>query len=234
MMLMDRISFLKNLNKKTPVEIEAESFRIIESKTSNEVKAVFTTEQWIIVRRIIHTTGDISIASSISFNNNAIKIGIKSLEKGISIFCDSNMIKNGLSTVKLKNMNDSYSRESINCFIADNDVAGYAKKNNMTRSASAVEKAGSSLNNSIIMIGNAPSALIKIIEKYYNDEIHPSLIIGMPVGFVNVIESKKLLTETDLPYITVKGRRGGSTLAVATLHALIEIKLTQCYKKYML
>lgn len=231
---MDKISFLQNLNKKTPAEIEAESFKIIENETSEQVRAVFTPEEWIIVRRMIHATGDLSIAPLIRFNDNAVEIGIESLAKGSSIFCDSNMIKNGISTVKLKNMNDSYCGGSINCFIADDDVADYAKKNNMTRAASAVEKAGNNLSNSIIMIGNAPSALIKIIEKYYNKEIKPNLIIGMPVGFVNVIESKKLLTETDLPYIIIEGRRGGSPLAVATLHALVEIKLIRSSEIFVL
>jgi precorrin-8X/cobalt-precorrin-8 methylmutase len=220
---MNNVSLLESMNKKLPAEIEAESFRIIEKETPNEIKTLFSPEEWIIARRIIHTTGDISIVSSLKCSRNAVAQGIKSLKNGYSLFCDSNMIKNGLSVAKLKNMNNSYSRENINCYIADSDVAEYAKENKLTRAASAVEKAGNSLNNSIILIGNAPSALIKIIEKFYNNEINPKLIIGMPVGFVNVIESKKLLVETDLPYVTIEGRRGGSPLAVATLHALIEI-----------
>lgn len=220
---MNNKSFTSILTKVKPADIEAESFRLIEQETPLEIRNSFSNEEWIIVRRIIHTTGDITIAKNIVFNKGAVSSGIEALKDGNYIFCDSNMIKNGLSEVKLKRMNNTYSRSSINCFIADDSVASQAKLNGTTRAVAAVEKAGDNLNGAIILIGNAPSALIRILEKYHNREILPKLIVGMPVGFVNVVESKKLLYGTDIPYISVEGRRGGSPLAVATVHALIEV-----------
>jgi len=220
---MKNKQILPVLNIKNPNEIEAESFRLIEEEVPEEIRAKFTRDEWIIARRIIHTTGDISIVNSVIYSDNAIPTGINALKNGCNLFSDSNMIKNGVSVAKLQSMNNSYSRESIRCFIADESVAKYAKKHGITRAIASVEKASNYLNDSIIMIGNAPSALIKVIEKCYNEEIKPKLIIGMPVGFVNVVESKKLLMQTNIPFISIEGRRGGSPLAVATLHALIEI-----------
>ena len=220
---MNNNLFAKSLSKIKPAEIEAESFRIIEKETPKEIQNNFSHEEWIVVRRIIHTTGDLTIANSIIFGNTPIESGINSLKKGSYIFSDSNMIKNGLSEFKLKSMNSVYRRETINCFIAHNTVAEQAKKNNTTRAVASVNHAGNNLDKSIILIGNAPSALVRVLEKYHNGEIIPGLIVGMPVGFVNVVESKKLLYNTNIPFISVKGRRGGSPLAVATLHALIEI-----------
>jgi len=203
-------------------EIENLSFKCIEDEIPSEIKKQFSEREWKIARRLIHTTADFSIISSLKFNNDPIGNGIDAIKKGYSIFSDSNMIKSGISIARLNSINTKYTRNSIQCYIADPDVAELAKKNNITRAYTAVEKAKPILNNSIVLIGNAPLALGNIIRLFYEENIRPALIIGMPVGFVNVVESKDLLLETDIPHITIEGRRGGSTLAVATLHAIIE------------
>lgn len=204
----------------SPNEIEKQSFSIIENEFPQY--KIYNPEQWKIIRRIIHTTTDFSIAQNISFRNNPIQAGIEGLKNANPIFCDSNMIKSGISLKKLQSINPSYSGDYIHCYIANNDVAEYAKNQHITRALASVIKAKKILHNSIILIGNAPLALAKIAEYCLTGEIKPQLIIAMPVGFVNVIESKALLARTNIPHIMLHGRRGGSTIAVATLHAIIE------------
>ncbi len=213
--LFDKVSW-----NKTGQEIEKMSFNTIENECRS--KENFSDEEWKIARRLIHTTADFSIINDLKFKNNPIQVGLDALRKGAVIYSDSNMIKSGLSVPKLKKYNPNYERESIQCYIANSVVANLAKENNTTRALASVEKAIPVLNDAIILIGNAPLALAKMIKLIVENKIKPALIIGMPVGFVNVVESKELLIESNIPYITIAGRRGGSPLAVATLHAIME------------
>jgi precorrin isomerase len=208
----------------TAEQIESESFRIIESEFKNPR---FTGSEWKVARRLIHTCADFSISDNLVFRNNPIQAGLNAVSNGAPIYCDSNMIKSGISVQKLKMFNPSYSRDSIQCYISDNDVAEDAKRNGTTRALASLKKAEAILEGSIVLIGNAPLALAGIARLYFEKSIRPALIIGMPVGFVNVVESKILLSKTDIPHITIEGRRGGSTLAVATLHAILENKFLQ-------
>jgi precorrin isomerase len=203
----------------TAQQIEAESFRIIEKKFK---KTPFSGAEWKVARRLIHTCADFSICRNLKFEYNPIESGLAALSKGSLIYCDSNMIKSGLSVEKLKRFNGAYSKDSIYCYIADADVADYAKEKSITRALASLKKAEPILNGAIVLIGNAPLALAGIIRLHREKGIRPSLIIGMPVGFVNVLESKKLLMTTDIPRILIDGRRGGSALAVAALHAIME------------
>lgn len=203
----------------TAEQIEAESFRIIESEYKN---TRFSELEWKVARRLIHTCADFSICDNLVFGNNPIHSALKAVSAGALIYCDSNMIKSGISVQKLKMFNPSYSRDSIHCYIADSDVAEDAKKHGTTRALASLNKAETILDGAIILIGNAPLALAGIAKLYLEKNIRPAVIIGMPVGFVNVVESKILLSKTDIPHITIEGRRGGSTLAVATLHAILE------------
>lgn len=203
-------------------EIEQKSFAIIEEEIKNTPLAMLPKHAWKIARRLIHTTADLHIADTLTFSNNPIDAGINALLQASPIFCDSKMIRSGLSLQKLQTINPQYSEEDIICSISDSDVVAQAKKENRTRALCAVEKNKDKLNNAIILIGNAPLALAKICQYVLEGQIKPALIIGMPVGFVNVVEAKELLTKCSVPYISLLGRRGGSALAVTTLHAIME------------
>ncbi|MCP4181071.1 MAG: precorrin-8X methylmutase [bacterium] len=182
----------------------------------------FADKEWIVARRLIHTTADFDIIDNLFFRNKPIESCIKALNEGVPIYTDSNMIKSGISVAKLKKFNAAYERESIHCYIADPEVAETAKRENITRALAGVRKAKKILDGGIFLCGNAPLALAGTLKMIEEEGILPALIIGMPVGFVNVIESKELLRETTIPHITIEGRRGGSPLAVAALHGIIE------------
>ncbi len=201
-------------------EIEAESFRTIEEECSFHKD--MPLEEWRVARRLIHTSADMSIVEHLSFQHQAIASAHKALLNKAPIFCDSNMIKAGLSLARLQVVNPAYSKEDIHCYIADPDVSATAKKLGTTRALCSAEKARPLLNGGIILIGNAPLALARITRYILEEDVRPALVIGMPVGFVNVVESKELLRTCPVPQIILHGRRGGSALAVTTLHALME------------
>lgn len=203
-------------------EIEKESFRIIEEETRNTPLAKLPEPEWRVARRLIHTTADLHIADTLTFGSNPIEAGIKALKNAGRIICDSKMIRSGLSMQKLKAINPAYSEERLICSISDADVIEKAKKEGRTRAICAVEKNRDNLQDAIILVGNAPLSLARVCRYILEENIKPALIIGMPVGFVNVIESKELLTTCPVPYISLMGRRGGSALAVTTLHAIME------------
>jgi precorrin isomerase len=202
-------------------DIESESFRIIESelpKGDNETK-------WRVARRLVHTTGDFGVAKDLYMHGDPRAELLKALKSGAMIYSDSNMIKSGISVPKLKQINGNYERDSIHCYVADDDVRRVANEKGITRALASIEKAKRKLNGAVVLIGNAPLALAGIVKLYVEENIRPALIIGMPVGFVNVVEAKRLLEATDIPSVVLRGRRGGSPLAVATLHALLEESL---------
>ena len=201
------------------LDIERESFRRIDAEANS---AGFSPEEWRVARRLIHTTADFGIVKTLKFRHDPVTAGLEAMKAGVPIYSDSNMIKAGISVAKLKRFNPEYERESIHCYIADEDVAAAAKQQNITRALAAVKKAAPILNGCIFLSGNAPLALAGMIRMMVEENIRPALIIGMPVGFVNVVESKELLREVTVPHITIEGRRGGSPLAVATLHGIME------------
>lgn len=201
-------------------EIEQESFRIIEEECDLHTR--LPAPEWRVARRLIHTTADLRIADSLVFRNNAIASGIRALCSGASIFCDSKMIRAGLSLERLRTMYPGYSSESLLCYISDPDVIARAKEEGRTRALCSAEKARPLLDGAIVLIGNAPLALARIARYALEEGVRPALVVGMPVGFVNVVESKELLARCDIPQIVLEGRRGGSALAVTTLHAIME------------
>lgn len=200
-------------------EVEAESFRMIEEGMPSHTLDSYEER---VGRRLIHTTGDFSILECLKFGGDPIRSGLNALKNNAPIFCDANMIKAGLSVARLSSIHPAYTKSSIHCYIADPDVAEKAKETGKTRALNAAEKAKPILEGSIVLIGNAPLALARITQFIIEENIKPALVIGMPVGFVNVRESKNLLQKCPVPYIVVEGNRGGSSLAVATLHAIIE------------
>lgn len=203
-------------------EIEKESFRRIEEEATNMPE---DPEEFRVARRLIHTTADFSIGDQLVFSHKPAEACIHALKAGAPLYSDSNMIKSGISLAKLHKFYPAYTRDSIHCYIADHDIAKSAKEKHCSRALASVDKGCKVLNGSIVLIGNAPLALAGIVRLYVEENIKPALIIGMPVGFVNVKESKELLAATDIPHVMLAGRRGGSPLAVATLHALMESHL---------
>lgn len=201
-------------------EIEQESFRTIESECPESDS--LPLPQWRVARRLIHTTADTEIARTLVFRHHPIESGLEALRRKSPVFCDSNMIRAGLSIDRLRLLNPDYTREDIHCHISDPDIVEQAKATHRTRAICAAEKALPLLDGGIVLIGNAPLSLARIARYILEEGVKPALVIGMPVGFVNVVESKQILGLCDVPHIVLEGRRGGSALAVTTLHAIIE------------
>lgn len=203
-------------------EIEAESFRRIEEESDPVARARFSESEWRVARRLVHTTADFAILPELEFSGDPAAAGRAALRRGARIYSDANMIRAGLSVPKLKKFHPGYERESILCPVAEPAVAAYAKERGITRALAAVELYERELNGAIFLCGNAPLALAGVVRLAVERGVTPALIVGMPVGFVNVVESKKLLDLVKIPFIRLNGRRGGSPLAVATLHAIME------------
>ncbi len=201
-------------------EIEAESFRLIEQECP--AHKTLPLDEWRVARRLIHSSADIHMAEYLTFRHNAIASAKAALLRKAPIYCDSNMIKAGLSLARLQVVNQAYTKDDIHCYIADPDVCAAAKARASTRALCSAEKARPILEGAIVLIGNAPLALARIARYILEENVKPALVIGMPVGFVNVVESKELLSSCPVPHIILQGRRGGSALAVTTLHAIME------------
>lgn len=210
-------------------DIEVRSFQIIDEETPD--RCGFAKDQWEVVRRMIHTTGDISLAEHIRFSPDAIESGTAALAQGAPIYSDSNMIRSGLSQARLRQVNPGYNPDRITCHVADADVASEALEKGLPRSLYAIRKAKPWLDGAIVVFGNAPVALLELNRMIVEDGIRPALVIGMPVGFVHVVESKDELASLGVPFIAIDGRRGGSTLAVATVHALCTLATQRCEQK---
>ncbi|WP_016754314.1 cobalt-precorrin-8 methylmutase [Leptospira santarosai] len=202
-------------------EIEDRSFSIIDEEAGPHS---FSEEEWEVVRRIIHATADFEYKNITKIHHKAIDSGIRALRSGCPIVCDVQMILAGLNRDRLK----VYGCKTY-CFISDEDVIAKAKEKNSTRAIEAIRKANTYdlLNGAVIAVGNAPTALLEIERLIRTEGIKPALIVGVPVGFVSAIESKEIILKLEYsnvfsaPYILTKGRKGGSTIAVAILHALL-------------
>ncbi len=196
-------------------QIEDESFSIIDHEAGPHN---FNTDQWEVIRRVIHATADFEFKDILKFHDRAIEAGITALENGCSIIVDVKMITAGLNQKRL----DSYSC-SVESYISDTDVIDEARTNNSTRAIMSMQKAMrlGKLDGSVVAIGNAPTALIEIVRLIKEEGVKPALIIGVPVGFVKAVESKEQVLSQDVPYIVSQGRKGGSTIVVSIIHALL-------------
>lgn len=201
-------------------EIEARSFEIIDREAPAHD---FTPDQWQVVRRMIHTTGDFSLMENVIFSPDAITSGLAALREGRLIYTDANMIRTGISPARLQAVCPGYTRENIICYVDNEEVARQAQAQNLPRSLFAVQKAKPHLDGAIALFGNAPVALLEMNRLIIEEGIRPALIVGMPVGFVHVRGSKEELTSVGIPFITLSGRRGGSPLAVSVIHALCSL-----------
>ncbi len=202
-------------------EIEARSFAVIDEEIPD--RNGFPADQWQIVRRMIHTSADPSLAASIRFSADAISSGIAALRRGATLYADSNMIRAGLSLARLRSVHPDYTADRVLCHVADGDVAQQAEASHLPRSLFALRKAGARLHGGIVVFGNAPVALLELNRLMLEEGVHPALVIAMPVGFVHVVESKEELMSVGVPFIALEGRRGGSPLAVAVVHALCSL-----------
>jgi precorrin isomerase len=201
-------------------QIEERSFQIIDQEAPEHN---ISSDQWEIVRRMIHTTADFGLIQEVRFSSEAVDVGVAALRSGSPIYVDSNMIKSGLSLARLRQVSPGYGSEQILCHIADEDVAQSASENSLPRSLFAVRKAQAALRGAIAVFGNAPVALMELNRLIIEEGIIPALVIAMPVGFVHVVESKEELMSLNVPFIAIAGRRGGSPLAVSALHALCSV-----------
>jgi len=201
------------LEHRLPDEIEKKSFAIIEKELKGT--SLPSLEKPIILR-VIHTTADFEYKDNLVFSSNAVKRAVEALKKGASIVTDTTMGMAGIHKSSLEKLGGK-----VYCFMSDEDVAKEAKERHVTRAAVCMEKALNISTPLIIAIGNAPTALIRLYELYEERQIQPELIIGVPVGFVNVVEAKELILKTDAEYIVAKGRKGGSNVAAAICNALI-------------
>jgi precorrin isomerase len=201
-------------------EIEARSMERIEK----EVPAhPFGPEEWQVVRRMIHTTGDFGLINLVRFSPEAISHGVDALRSGRAIYVDSRMIQSGLSLMRLQSVHKGYQASDILCHVDDEEVFGKARQQRLPRSLFAVQKAKPFLNRGLVVFGNSPVGLLEVNRLIQEEGIRPALVIAMPVGFVHVIESKEELMSLDVPFIALTGRRGGSPLAVSVVHALCTI-----------
>lgn len=195
-----------------PMEIEKRSMEIIESALPSGLPE----DNKAVVKRVIHCTADFDYAKNLTFSVNAVKKALDALRGGCDIVTDTQMALSGINKAAAAKLGCT-----VHCFMSDPDVAEQAKERGCTRAVVSMEKA-SKLNKPLIFaIGNAPTALLKIRELIDTGKITPLLVIGVPVGFVNIIESKEAIMETDIPFIVSKGRKGGSNVAAAIVNALM-------------
>ncbi len=196
-----------------PNEIEIKSFAIIDNEVGDHQ---FINEEWQIVRRMIHTTADFEYKKNTYFHPKAIKNGILAIQNGKTIITDTNMARMGIRKRDLIRFD-----AQVDCLIEDPVVMQTAQNQEKTRAHVAIDMAVSKYPDGIYVIGNAPTALLRLIELIQNGAAKPALVIGLPVGFVNATESKAALQELDQPYITNIGRKGGSNVAASVVNALI-------------
>ena len=197
-----------------PMEIEARSFEII---TELLGPRKLDPENELVIKRAIHTTADFDYADNLVFSPHAVKAGIEALKSGCDIVTDTQMAKAGINKTILASLGGE-----VHCFMADPDVAAEAKSRGVTRALVSMEKAAALPKPCIFAIGNAPTALISLEHPMEEGKLSPALIIGVPVGFVNVVESKELILEGNrAPYIVARGRKGGSNVAAAICNAML-------------
>ena len=197
--------------------IEDKSMEIIENEIGSHP---YSKDEWPVVRRVIHSTADFDFArqNMIIFHKNAISSGINALKNGCNIIVDVNGVIGGLNKENLR----EFSNKAI-CNISEPKIVEEAKKLNKTRAQTSMRMAASEMNGGVVAIGNAPTALIEVIQMIRENVTRPALVIGIPVGFVCAVESKDELQTVDIPYITNKGRKGGSPCASAIVNALFKL-----------
>lgn len=196
-----------------PSDIEKRSFEIITQELGN---IVLDSKEEPIIKRVIHTSADFDYVDNLCFSENAVERFQQAIRNGVSIVTDTQMARAGINKKQLAR----YGGE-VYCFMSDEDVAEAAKKQGSTRAVASMDKAAGLHCPLIFAIGNAPTALIRLYELIQDGILQPEGIIGVPVGFVNVVEAKELIMKAPVPYIVARGRKGGSNVAAAICNALL-------------
>lgn len=196
-----------------PMDIERRSFEII---TQELGERKLDPDKELIIKRCIHTSADFDYADNLCFSEGAMERALDALRQGACIVTDTQMGKSGINKRALARLGgEAY------CFMSDEDVAAAAKANGTTRAVASMDKAAQLDKKLIIAVGNAPTALVRLYELIKEGKIHPELIIGVPVGFVNVVQSKELIMQAGVPYIVARGRKGGSNIAACICNGLL-------------
>ncbi|MBI9074583.1 MAG: precorrin-8X methylmutase [Desulfatibacillum sp.] len=195
-----------------PHEIETQSFAIIDQEAGDHG---FSPDAWKIVRRMIHTTADFEYIDMACIHPLAIEAGVAAIQSGCAIITDTNMARVGIRTVSLEPFGCA-----VSCFMADPAVGKEALERGVTRAYAAVEKAAPLVKGGIYVVGNAPTALLHLLDLIQEGAAQPALVVGLPVGFVNAAESKEALMRTGIPHISNQGRKGGSNIAASVINAL--------------
>ena len=207
---------LTELEQVRPADIEKRSFEIITEELGDRVLLPGTEP---IVKRCTHTSADFDYAYNLVFSDHAVDRALDAVRRGASIVTDTQMARAGINKKRLAR----YGGE-VHCFMSDEDVAETARLNGTTRAAACMDKAAELYGNErlIFAVGNAPTALVRLYELVNEGVLRPELIIGVPVGFVNVVQSKELILGLkDTPYIVARGRKGGSNIAACICNALL-------------
>ena len=199
-----------------PNEIEQASMKIIEQELT-ALGREFDADVMPVVKRVIHATADFDFADTMVFSPGAVEAGIRALERGVAVVTDTRMAAAGINKKYV-----AQNGGAVLCYMSDEDVALEAGERGLTRASVSMERAADKAPGAIFAIGNAPTALLRVCELAAEGKIKPALVIGAPVGFVNVVESKEALTKMDsFPWIVARGRKGGSPVAVAIVNALL-------------
>ena len=207
---LDKLEFVK------PAEIEKRSFEIITSELA-DAGIILDSENELVIKRVIHTSADFEYARALAFTPHAVSQGVEALRAGCSVVTDTKMAAAGINKRVLEKFGGQ-----VHTFISDEDVANEARERGVTRSAVSMERAAALGEPLVFAIGNAPTALVRLYELVRDGAFTtPALIIGVPVGFVNVVESKELIRSLDVPSIVARGRKGGSNVAAAICNALL-------------
>lgn len=200
-----------------PGDIEKKSFEIISQIIQEEHPSyAMDPRHEAVIKRVIHTSADFEYLENLKISETAMDAGLEALKNGAVIITDTNMARAGINKAALEKLGCT-----VECFIAEPSVAKEARERGVTRATVSMERAAKIGKPLIFAIGNAPTALIALDEMIQAGKLKPQLIIGVPVGFVNVVESKELILEGEIPYIVAKGRKGGSNVAAAICNALL-------------
>ena len=201
------------LQRVAPAEIEARSMEII---TQELGERVFPADQLPVIKRAIHTSADFDYADNLVFSSDAVAAGIAAIKGGCTIVTDTQMAFSGVN----KRVLEKFGGKAV-CYMSDPDVAAEAKERGETRATVSMERAAQLEGPLVLAIGTAPTALVRACELIEEGKMAPALVIGVPVGFVNVVESKELLLTMDVPHIGARGRKGVSNIAAAICNALL-------------
>jgi len=196
-----------------PREIEKKSMETITRELNGRT---WPEPEFSIVKRCIHTSADFDYADNLVFSPRAASIGVEALRKGADIVTDTKMAAAGIN----KNQLSAHGGQ-VHCYISDPDVIEEAKRRGCTRSTVCMERAAQISKPVVVVIGNAPTALVELDKLIRAEKIKPALIVGVPVGFVNVVEAKDLIMTDPFPYIVAKGRKGGSNIGAAIINAML-------------